>query len=217
MSLHCISKKKMTLFNILSYHNKNAAGWGRTSGGGPAANILQQAKLPLVSHNDCKQKYGIVDRSAHLCAGEGHAAASGGCNGDSGGPLACEIGGRWYLHGAVSFGKRDCPTTHYTVFTRITNYRSWILEKIGEFISRLRLSLSNIVVTESLTAELHLTFPYFPPPPISLPYLFFLITRNGAPLTSTYLAFFWLLAVGVGLNPSKVHESRRSVAIMLGE
>ena len=86
-----------------------------------------------MSHNDCKKKYGIVDSSAHLCAGEGHAAASGGCNGDSGGPLVCEMGGKWYLHGAVSFGKRDCPTTHYTVFTRITSYKPWILQKIGSY------------------------------------------------------------------------------------
>ena len=59
--------------------------------------------------------------------------ASGGCNGDSGGPLVCNVGGTWYLHGAVSFGKQNCPTTHYTVFTRITSYHSWILGKIGSY------------------------------------------------------------------------------------
>ena len=115
------------------YAFKLLLGWGRTSGGGPAANVLQQAKLPLVSHENCRRKYGTVDRSAHLCAGEGRAGASGGCNGDSGGPLVCEMGGSWYLHGAVSFGMRNCPTTHYTVFARITSYKSWILEKIGWF------------------------------------------------------------------------------------
>ena len=84
-----------------------------------------------MSHSKCREKYVIVDSSAHLCAGAGHASASGGCNGDSGGPLVCEMAGKWYLHGAVSFGKRNCPTTHYTVFTRITSYKSWILDKIG--------------------------------------------------------------------------------------
>ncbi|KAJ7370882.1 hypothetical protein OS493_028952 [Desmophyllum pertusum] len=80
-------------------------GWGRISGGGPAADILQQAKLPLVSNSDCRRKYGsTIDSSAHLCAGEGRSAAAGGCNGDSGGPLVCEMGGKWYLHGAVSLG-----------------------------------------------------------------------------------------------------------------
>lgn len=105
-------------------------GWGRTHFG-IAANTLQQAKLPLVSHNDCRKIWRTIDRSAHLCAGEGRAGASGGCNGDSGGPLVCEVGSRWYLHGAVSFGMKDCPTTHYTVFTRITSYISRILQKIG--------------------------------------------------------------------------------------
>ena len=85
-----------------------------------------------MSHTDCKRKYSIVDRSAHLCAGEGRAAASGGCNGDSGGPLACKMRGKWYLHGVVSFGKRNCPTTYFTVFARITSYKSWILGKIGD-------------------------------------------------------------------------------------
>ena len=69
-----------------------------------------------------------------MYAGEGRTAASGGCNGDSGGPLVCEMGGKCYLHGAVSFGKRNCPTTHYTVFARITSYKAWIEQKIGEYI-----------------------------------------------------------------------------------
>ena len=120
------------LVSIYAHNVCSLVGWGRISGGGPAADILQQAKLPLVSHTDCRKKYSIVDRNAHLCAGEGRAAASGGCNGDSGGPLACEMGGKWYLHGAVSFGRRNCPTTHFTVFARITSYKSWILNKIGD-------------------------------------------------------------------------------------
>ena len=120
----------------LSANTFSSLGWGRISGGGPAADILQQAKLPLVSHSDCRKRYGsTIDMNAHLCAGEGRSAASGGCNGDSGGPLACEMGGRWYLHGAVSFGMRNCPTTHYTVFARITSYKSWIIQKIGARIS----------------------------------------------------------------------------------
>ena len=109
-------------------------GGGRTYGGGPLPDILQQARLPLVSHSDCNKKYGTVDRRAHLCASEGRTAASGGCNGDSGGPLVCEMGGKWYLHGAVSFGKRNCPTTHYTVFARITSYKASIEQKLGEYI-----------------------------------------------------------------------------------
>ncbi|KAJ7370878.1 Chymotrypsinogen B [Desmophyllum pertusum] len=109
-------------------------GWGRISGRGPLADVLQEAKLPLVSNSDCRRTYGsFIDSSAHLCAGEGRSAAAGGCNGDSGGPLVCEMGGKWYLHGAVSFGAQNCPTTHFTVFARITSYKSWILQKLGWF------------------------------------------------------------------------------------
>ena len=107
-------------------------GWGRTGGGQPAADILQQAVLPAVSDAECRKKYGgMIDRKAHLCAGEGRSAASGGCNGDSGGPLVCEENGKFVLHGAVSFGRRNCPTTHFTVFARINSYLDWISNKIG--------------------------------------------------------------------------------------
>ncbi|KAK3745940.1 hypothetical protein QZH41_012752 [Actinostola sp. cb2023] len=107
-------------------------GWGKTNGvGSGLPDILQQAALPVVSQSDCKKKYNIADRSAHLCAGEARAGASGGCNGDSGGPFVCEEGGRWVLHGAVSFGQRNCPTTHYTVFARVNSYLSWISKNIG--------------------------------------------------------------------------------------
>ncbi|XP_031573889.1 chymotrypsin-like protease CTRL-1 [Actinia tenebrosa] len=106
-------------------------GWGATRGGGSAPDILQQAVLPIASHDNCKRKYGSVNSVSHLCAGEARAGASGGCNGDSGGPLVCEDGGSWFLHGAVSFGLRNCPTTHYTVFARVSSFVDWIEQNSG--------------------------------------------------------------------------------------
>ena len=109
-------------------------GWGKTVGtSNSLPDVLQQAMLPVVSHQDCVRKYGsTLDQKAHLCAGEARANAAGGCNGDSGGPFVCEEGGRWVLHGAVSFGQRNCPTTHYTVFTRLSSYLSWISRYIPD-------------------------------------------------------------------------------------
>ncbi|EDO34771.1 predicted protein [Nematostella vectensis] len=106
-------------------------GWGSTIGTGNSPRILQQAMLPIASHNDCKNKYYGVSSTAHLCAGEARSGASGGCNGDSGGPLVCEDNGRWYLHGAVSYGKLHCPTTYYTVFARVASYTDWIKQVTG--------------------------------------------------------------------------------------
>lgn len=107
-------------------------GWGRLSGSGSSPDILQQAEIPIVSHEECKKKYNRYDSKAHLCAGQGHSGGSGGCQGDSGGPLVCEKDGTWFLHGAVSFGKRGCPTKYNTVFARITTYIPWIMDKLGK-------------------------------------------------------------------------------------
>ena len=67
----------------------------------------------------------------HLCAGKGISTGSVACHEDSGGPLVCELGGSWFLHGAVSFGEKNCPSTKYTVFARITSYIPWIMDKTG--------------------------------------------------------------------------------------
>jgi secreted trypsin-like serine protease len=45
----------------------------------------------------------------------------------------CEDGGSWFLHGAVSFGLRNCPTTHYTVFARVASFVDWIERNTGMY------------------------------------------------------------------------------------
>merc|ERR1712179_362847 len=65
-------------------------GWGRTRGGGQAANILQQAVLPVADDRQCQRTNGQlvpVDSRSMICAGGQRAA--GGCQGDSGGPFVC--------------------------------------------------------------------------------------------------------------------------------
>jgi len=55
------------------------AGWGRTVGGGGAADILQQAVLPVAGHNTCSSVNGRllpVDERSMLCAG---GKGKGGC------------------------------------------------------------------------------------------------------------------------------------------
>ncbi|XP_068739313.1 chymotrypsinogen B-like [Montipora capricornis] len=106
-------------------------GWGRIKEGRPA-DALQQAKMPITPHEECKKKYRKgYDRQVHLCAGEGREGSTGGCQGDSGIPFVCQTGNTWHLHGIVSFGERWCSTVYYTIFTRITTYVSWIQSKIG--------------------------------------------------------------------------------------
>lgn len=104
-------------------------GWGRTVGGGNAADVLQQAMLPVASHRDCSRVNGRllpVDERSMVCAGR---QGKGGCQGDSGGPFVCNERGRWVLRGAVSWGHSQCRTDHYTVFARVSSFISWINSK----------------------------------------------------------------------------------------
>ena len=55
------------------------AGWGRTVGGGNAADTLQQAMLPVAAHSACSRVNGRllpVDERSMVCAG---GQGKGGC------------------------------------------------------------------------------------------------------------------------------------------
>ncbi|XP_076597150.1 chymotrypsin-like elastase family member 2A isoform X2 [Chaetodon auriga] len=104
-------------------------GWGRLYTGGPIADILQQALLPVVDHATCTKPdwWGSQVKDTMVCAG-GDGVVSG-CNGDSGGPLNCQnSGGAWEVHGIVSFGSGlSCNFPKKpTVFTRVSAYISWM-------------------------------------------------------------------------------------------
>ncbi|KAG7227029.1 hypothetical protein INR49_022376, partial [Caranx melampygus] len=97
--------------------------------GGPIADILQQALLPVVDHQTCSKPdwWGFQVKETMVCAG-GDGVVSG-CNGDSGGPLNCQgTDGAWGVHGIVSFGsglKCNFPKKP-TVFTQVSSYIDWI-------------------------------------------------------------------------------------------
>uniref|UniRef100_A0A8D0BRT6 Peptidase S1 domain-containing protein n=1 Tax=Salvator merianae TaxID=96440 RepID=A0A8D0BRT6_SALMN len=105
-------------------------GWGRLWTNGPISDTLQQALLPVVDYQTCSQRdwWGSNVKTTMVCAG-GDGVVSG-CNGDSGGPLNCNGGSNWEVHGIVSFGSGlGCNTLKKpTVFTRVSAYSSWINE-----------------------------------------------------------------------------------------
>ncbi|KAJ0036471.1 hypothetical protein NQD34_005148 [Periophthalmus magnuspinnatus] len=108
-------------------------GWGRLYTGGPIADILQQALLPVVSHDICSQSdwWGFQVKETMVCAGGDGVVA--GCNGDSGGPLNCQNkDGIWEVHGIVSFGSGlSCNYAKKpTVFTQVSSYIDWINAKL---------------------------------------------------------------------------------------
>ncbi|XP_038839203.1 chymotrypsin B-like [Salvelinus fontinalis] len=86
-------------------------------------NLLQQAALPLLSNEQCKEHWGSSISDVMICAG-GAGATS--CMGDSGGPLVCEKDNVWTLVGIVSWGSSRCSTTTPAVYARVTELRSWV-------------------------------------------------------------------------------------------
>ncbi|XP_060930795.1 chymotrypsin-like elastase family member 2A [Limanda limanda] len=120
---------------FLLAHNEPCyvTGWGRISTGGPIADILQQALLPVVDHATCTKPdwWGSQVKDTMVCAG-GDGVVSG-CNGDSGGPLNCRgADGTWGVHGIVSFGSGlSCNFPKKpTVFTQVSSYSDWISSKM---------------------------------------------------------------------------------------
>ncbi|KAG8000073.1 Urokinase-type plasminogen activator, partial [Nibea albiflora] len=69
------------------------------------SNSLKQANVGLISQADCKSEsyYGNLITKNMFCAGSPDWSADA-CKGDSGGPLVCEVSGRMFLFGVVSWG-----------------------------------------------------------------------------------------------------------------
>ncbi|XP_038260721.1 serine protease 27-like [Dermochelys coriacea] len=113
----------------------------------PRPKTLQELEIPIIKTADCNDRYKILTLHSHLgpdvvkpsmiCAGYMN-SNKGFCKGDSGGPLACQQDGTWYLAGIVSwFITRNvcgiiCADCRFPgVFTRVTAYDSWIQRHVN--------------------------------------------------------------------------------------
>ncbi|XP_067031314.1 transmembrane protease serine 2-like isoform X2 [Acropora muricata] len=108
-------------------------GWGHTSWRGAKPDILREAAVKLVNQEKCnhEKSYGGAVHNRSLCAGfdEGGVDA---CQYDSGGPLACELAGKWYLTGVVSWG-HNCGYPHkYGVYADMQIMQGWVKKVTGQ-------------------------------------------------------------------------------------
>lgn len=96
--------------------------------------ILQQAKVPLISRDSCQAAYddlGYTISARMRCAGY----AKGGidaCQGDSGGPLVCSKNDKWYLTGAVSWGIGCAREGRYGVYADLMDLKYWVQQTINQ-------------------------------------------------------------------------------------
>ncbi|XP_074690672.1 serine protease 56 [Strix aluco] len=104
------------------------AGWGSLYEEGPMADVVMEARVPLLSQETCRGALGRdLLTNAMFCAGY----LSGGidsCQGDSGGPLACQdpSSHRFVLYGITSWGDGCGEQGKPGVYTRVTAFVDWL-------------------------------------------------------------------------------------------
>ncbi|XP_073722646.1 chymotrypsin-like protease CTRL-1 [Misgurnus anguillicaudatus] len=125
--------------NASVFHNATtcwATGWGKIGKDEvlPAPKTLQEVEVPIVSNRQCACQYkptdGDIITSQMICAGR---AGKGVCQGgDSGGPLQCKQGSVWVQAGITSFGV-PCATEGFPeVYSRVSEFQSWVSENVNE-------------------------------------------------------------------------------------
>lgn len=107
-------------------------GWGTTVSGGSTSNTLQQVSLPVILPAMCRSSnYGTTITDNMICAGY-LAGAKDSCQGDSGGPLVVSNArGSYALLGVVSFGNGCAEANYPGVYTRVSQYVSWLQTNSG--------------------------------------------------------------------------------------
>ncbi|XP_034101947.1 collagenase-like [Drosophila albomicans] len=102
-----------------------ASGWGRTSNAN-ITNILQYAKVKIMSNNLCKIYFPYKIISSTLCTYTNNATP---CFGDSGGPLV--ESSNLVQVGISAFTSVKCSQRNPAVFTRVTSFLDWIKDNTG--------------------------------------------------------------------------------------
>ncbi|XP_051708506.2 putative serine protease 45 isoform X2 [Oryctolagus cuniculus] len=98
---------------------------------------LQEAEVFIIDNKRCDRIYhrkSLYPRIVPLVLGDMICATNYGenlCYGDSGGPLACEVEGRWILAGVLSWEKACARAQNPGVYTRVTRYTSWIKKQMS--------------------------------------------------------------------------------------
>jgi len=115
-------------------------GWGATKSGGRASSSLKEAALPILSNVNCilmflksGKKHWIS--SNFVCAGSEEGGQDA-CDGDSGGPLVIKgEEDRWQLVGVSSWGNGCGARNRPGVYTRMTQFKSWIIREAEYLLS----------------------------------------------------------------------------------
>jgi len=107
-------------------------GWGKIQKSRSLmSNALRKVEVPIMENRECERQFKKSGSEQHIpyifvCAGDPEGGMDA-CEGDSGGPLTLKgADGRWELVGITSWGI-GCGEGHRPgVYTRVTEFLSWI-------------------------------------------------------------------------------------------
>uniref|UniRef100_A0A3B5LGX2 Peptidase S1 domain-containing protein n=1 Tax=Xiphophorus couchianus TaxID=32473 RepID=A0A3B5LGX2_9TELE len=105
-------------------------GFGVTATGS-SSNKLKEVDVPIIGRKRCrcyyKQSASITDNM--ICAGYFDGRKDS-CQGDSGGPLMIKKGRKWVQAGIVSMGEGCALPLSPGVYTRVSQYETWIKDMV---------------------------------------------------------------------------------------
>ncbi|XP_041866097.1 hyaluronan-binding protein 2 [Melanotaenia boesemani] len=106
------------------------SGWGATEESDFGSNHLLDANVLLINQEKCSEPmiYGNVLDNTMFCAGHLEGGVDS-CQGDSGGPLTCKQNVTHVVYGVVSWGDQCGKKNKPGVYTRVTQFLSWIKSK----------------------------------------------------------------------------------------
>nr|XP_021200767.2 trypsin-3 [Helicoverpa armigera] len=104
------------------------SGFGTTSYEGPTSDVLRATRVSIIAQSVCTRAYLRIAAigSGMVCA-SGVDPARDACQGDSGGPLV--VGS--HVVGIVSWGEGCANPSYPGVYTRVSEYSSWIGQRIS--------------------------------------------------------------------------------------
>ncbi|XP_048485037.1 transmembrane protease serine 12 [Plutella xylostella] len=100
-------------------------GWGkRRATDDHGTRLLYEAQVSTIPQGVCRRSYWqYAITSDMVCAGRGRRDS---CAGDSGGPLLCREGDKYYLQGITSFGDGCGKRGKFGIYTRTAGYVTWM-------------------------------------------------------------------------------------------
>ncbi|XP_051244508.1 polyserase-2-like [Dicentrarchus labrax] len=187
----CLAASGSTFYNGT---DSWVTGWG-TIGSGvplPSPQDLMEVEVPVVGNRQCNCDYGVGSITDNMiCAGL-RAGGKDSCQGDSGGPMVSKQNSRWIQEGVVSFGVGCALPETPGVYTRVSQYQSWINSQIT--------SNQPGFVTFTSTGtdgDLSVTCPGLPPPPTTVAPTPKPVVCGQAPMNSRILGGSSVATAGV--------------------